>query len=379
MDQVKISIVLSNFNGGDLLKHSIQSVIDQTFQDWELILIDDCSTDQSRKIINSFHDDRIKVTFFEKNQHMCYAFNYGISISKGKYIARIDSDDTWLPDKLEKQYAFMEENPNYGACFTWVNVVDEFDNILTENQSDRVKIFNTQNMDQYKWIRHFYFNGPCLCHPTVFMRKTVLDEIGVYNYALVQIQDYEMWVRIAKKYPIFVITEKLTNYRWLTTGGNASASTNTTNIRSYFEFAYVLSRYFDDLPDDVFIKAFGDDFVKKGVTDANHLACEKMLLLIKPSYGGNVQRIGGMTKFIDLLECNETREILLRDYGISQKYFYELSASPILYNPYVPELDIVPRKILFKKLVRRTFSKHKILWFLLSKIYKFFRFGRDKQ
>ena len=391
----KISIVLSNFNGGDLLKHTIQSVIDQTFKDWELIFIDDCSTDHSREIMGSFRDERIKVTYFKKNQHMCYAFNYGISVSGGKYIARIDSDDTWLPDKLEKQYAFMEGHHDYGACFTWVNVVDEYDNILTESQSDRVDAFKAQNRDQYGWIRFLYFNGPCLCHPTVLMRKDVLDEVGVYNYSLVQLQDYDLWIRIVKKYPIYVITEKLANYRWFTTGENASAYTNTVITRSYFETAYVLSKYFDDLPDEVFIKAFGEDFVIKGSTDARHLECEKMLLLIKPAYGGNVQRIGGMRKFMDLLECNETREILLREYGITQKYFYELSGFPILYNPYnfesgiIPppvvldacvkpqpsepglDLDAIPRKVLLKKLVSRTFSKHKILYSALRKIYRF--------
>ena len=381
MSEPKISIVLSNYNGGDLLKSAIQSVIDQTFQDWELVLIDDCSTDHSREIISAFCDKRIRVTYFEKNQHMCYGFNYGISVSKGQYIARIDSDDVWLPEKLEKQYVFMEEHADYGACFTWVDVVDEFNNVLTARQSERVTIFKTNNMEQHEWIRYFYFIGPCLCHPTVLIRKSVLEDVGVYNYSLIQIQDYELWVRIVKKYPIHVITEILIHYRWLSTGKNASASSDTANIRSYYEYAYTMSRYFDDMPDEVFIKAFGNDFVIKGVKDASHLACEKALLLLKPAYGGGVQRIGGMSKLTDLLECDETREILRRDYEITQKFFYELSALPILHNPYVSvpnDLKAVSRKQLLKELVQRTFKKNKIIYLILSKCYKFIVYMKHK-
>jgi len=379
VNQIKISIVFSNFNGGDFLKSSIKSVIDQTFQDWELILIDDCSTDHSREIISSFHDDRIKVTFFKKNQQMCYAFNYGISVSEGKYIARMDSDDVWLPDKLEKQFVFMEEHQNIGACFTWVNVIDEFNNVLTEYQSDRVSLFKTQNREQHQWLRYFYFNGSCLCHPSVLIRKSVLTDVGVYNYALVQIQDYDLWVRILKKYPIYIIMEPLINYRWFTSGKNNSSPSHKTNIRSDYEFSYVLSRYFDDLPDDLFIKSFGEDFKIKGVTGTPHLECEKALLLLKPVFCGHMPKIGGMNKLIDLLECNKTREILLRDYGITQKNFYELSASPLLYDPYVLHLDTAPRKMLLKELVRRTFYKHRIIYTLLRKIYRFLKLRRNKQ
>jgi glycosyltransferase involved in cell wall biosynthesis len=371
MNQVKISIVHSNFNGGNLLKNSIQSVLDQTFQDWELILIDDCSTDQSREIISAFHDDRIKVTYFEKNQHMCYAFNYGISISRGKYIARIDSDDTWLPDKLEKQYVFMEKNEKYGACFTWVNVVDEFARLLTKKQTDRVSLFSVNNMEQHQWLRYFYFEGSCLCHPSVLIRKSVLDDVGVYNIALVQIQDFDLWVRIVKKYSIYIIMEPLVNYCWFTTGKNTSNPSHDTNIRSGFEFYYVLSRYFDDLPNDLFIKAFGDDFVIKGVTDKPHLECEKALLLLKPVFCGHTPKIGGMNKLVNLLENDVTREILLRDYSITQKNFYELSVSPALYDPEILDLNIVPRKILLKELVRIIFYKHKLIYSILRGIYRF--------
>ena len=115
---------MSNYNCHDFIEETIKSVLAQTFKDFEFIIIDDCSTDDSRDIIDQFTDPRIKRYYFEKNEHMCYAFNYAISKAKGNYYARIDSDDTWLPNKLEQQVNYMEANKNCGACFTLITVVD---------------------------------------------------------------------------------------------------------------------------------------------------------------------------------------------------------------------------------------------------------------
>ena len=86
---------------------------------------------------------------------MCYAFNYAISKAKGNYYARIDSDDTWLPNKLEQQVNYMEANKNCGACFTLITVVDENNNPLTNDQSDRVGLLETHNRSQAEWLRKF--------------------------------------------------------------------------------------------------------------------------------------------------------------------------------------------------------------------------------
>ena len=142
---VKVSIIMPSYNSAEYIGNAIKSVLGQTYKDFEFIIIDDCSTDNSREVIDSFQDTRIKKIFFEKNEHMWFVHNYAISISRGKYIAEINDDDYWHLDKLKKQVEYMETHSECGACFTLVNVVDEKDNILTERDTFLVSLFNVRN------------------------------------------------------------------------------------------------------------------------------------------------------------------------------------------------------------------------------------------
>jgi glycosyltransferase involved in cell wall biosynthesis len=346
---------MSNYNGSQFVRKTIESVLAQSYSNWEFIIVDDCSTDNSRDIINEFNDKRIIRLYLDHHEHMVYGFNYAISQARGDYIARIDDDDTWKCEKLEKQLDYMETHPECGACFSLVNVVDEFDNYLTEEETERVRFFKTENRSQSQWLRHFYFNGSCLCHTSVMMNREIIRTVGIYNYALIQIQDYDLWVRIAKKYPIYVVQEPLVNYRLLTSGRNVSAVSPLVTRRSNFEFAYVLSRYFDDISDEMFVKAFGDDFLRKGTTDHKELLCERALLLLRPVFCGNVQKLGGMEKLIDLLQNDETRRILREKYSITQLNFYELSLSPVFYENAEMQHPIKKESFLLK--AKRTLNR----------------------
>ncbi len=376
----KVSIIMSNYNCEAYIGKAIQSVLNQTYEDFEFIIIDDHSTDGSREIIDSFHDVRIKRIYFEQNEHMCFAFNYALKIAVGDYYARIDSDDTWEPEKLEKQICYMEAHPACGACFTLVHVVDENDSFLTAEQTDRVTLLETSNKTQAEWLRYFYFNGSCLCHPSVVIRRKALEIAGIYNYSLVQIQDYELWIRIAKKFDLYVLQERLTNYRWFMSGKNASAPSLAVNRRSKYEFTYVLSKYFDDIPDALFIEAFGSDFIIPGTTNTNELQCEKALLLLRPVFCGHCPKIGGMEKLITLLQNDVTREILRNKYYVTQKNFYELSASCILDEMETEHMKMVESRQGMLNRVRAELSlKDKIwliippiVWNSLSKVYRVF-------
>lgn len=353
MNEPFVSIIMSNYNSELFVGKTIESVLNQTFTNFEFIIIDDASSDSSREIIDGYNDSRIIKYYFKQNEHMCYAFNYAISVSKGDYIARIDCDDMWEPTKLQKQIEYMESNLECGACFSLVTVIDENENLLTSKHTDRVDLFETKNRTQAEWIRHFYFNGSCLCHPSVVIRKKVIEDVGIYNYSLVQIQDYDLWVRISKKYQIYIIQERLVRYRWFLSGKNVSALSDTTRNRSNFEFTYVLSRYFDDISDEMLIQAFGGDFIRKGTTDHIELLCEKALLLLKPVFCGNLHRLGAMYKLVDLLQNENTRKILREKYGVTQKNFYELSASPLFLDMQTQILLSNKNKCTFKDFLRK--------------------------
>ena len=348
-----VSIVMSNYNGELLIKHTIESVLAQTYQNWEFIIFDDCSTDRSREIIQSFDDPRIKPFFADKHEHMVYGFNYGITHSLGELIARIDSDDTWEPGKLQKQVEFFRDHPEYGACFTLVNFVDEHGKILTEKDTERVLWWDIRNKTQAEWLRYFYFYGCGVSHPTAMFPRKVIEKVGLYNLGYVQVQDYDLWIRIVKHYPIHIIQEKLTNYRWLTTGANASAPSEKGIRRANFEFSQVYCSYFDDLSDELFIESFGSDFTHKGTVDPDELIVERLLLLFKKVFCGYAPQLGGAQMFLRLLQDEKMCGVLRDKYDLTQTSFYDIAAKPILYEE--PVHSLLPQSVIMPS--RKRISK----------------------
>ena len=185
------------------------SVLDQTYSNFQFIIVDDGSTDSSCEIIESFQDERIELYKREENEHICVATNYGFTKVKGDYLARIDSDDLWYPDKLEKQLLFMEEHPECSVCFTWCDLIDEYGNNINELEKGLLKLYESKTLEQEQWLRKFYFEGNCLAHPAVLMKREVLENIGRFTLAYRQLHDFDYWVRIAKQYKIYVIQERL--------------------------------------------------------------------------------------------------------------------------------------------------------------------------
>ncbi|MFR4627435.1 MAG: glycosyltransferase family 2 protein [Dorea formicigenerans] len=153
MNEKLVSIVMVNYNQERFIKEAIDSVIAQTYQNWELIIVDDGSTDQSVDIIKNYDDDRIKPIYLEENSHICIATNVGFSHVTGEYIARLDSDDVWEKEKLYKQVALLEEKPNARVCFTQVNLIDENGQNINEKESELLNLYNSRQKDRKDWIR----------------------------------------------------------------------------------------------------------------------------------------------------------------------------------------------------------------------------------
>ena len=339
MKEPLISILMPNHNGGNYIAEAIQSVLNQTCEDYELLIIEDASSDNSREIIQQFEDERIRVIQNATNEHICVSLNRGLKEARGKYIARLDSDDRWYPDKLEKQLAYMESHNNCGATFSWVNVIDEQGKSLTAEESFFVELFRAKNRSRDQWIRDFFFEGSCLCHPSAMLRRDVVTELGGYRNSLVQIQDFDLWTRIVKCCEIYVFEEALMDYRHALKGGNVSAQTQTNCMRTDYELYNVLTHYFDDLTDQEFKRIFAADFKRPDAAPHNELNCERALMMLEPLRCGNVAKLGGMDLLARLIDDEETR-IMLRDvYGITQHNFYQLSGSPSLWREVEPRVE----------------------------------------
>ena len=319
----KVSIILANYNEEKYIAEAIESVINQTYTNWELIIIDDASTDRSQDIINSYKDSRIKTRFCKKNNHVAYASNLGIDMAIGEYIAKIDSDDVWEAEKLEKQVLFMEEHTEYGVCFSKVNIIDEDSKEANTKFSDIFELFdNVKNRSQEEWIKYFLKNGNCLCNASAVIRKAALECVGGhYNLAFVGAEDYELWMRLIIKFPIYIMDERLVRYRWEEAAGKISGFSLGKIYATFNLQTMVKSKMFDYMSDEEFKKFFGNEFVNKTADTAEEIECEKAEFMLRCT-GKDVNFLG-LLRYEKLLEQPEILEILQKKSGFSLPEFYK--------------------------------------------------------
>ena len=151
-----ISIILTSYNHAKFIGEAIESVVNQTFSDWELFIFDDASSDNSLNIIQSYFDPRIKAFRNSANQGPTYAFNKVIfELAQGEYIAIHHSDDVWELSKLQKQVDFLEANLDIGAVFSNAQAIDERGAPLTDSTHFYHNIFSQPNRSRYEWLRFF--------------------------------------------------------------------------------------------------------------------------------------------------------------------------------------------------------------------------------
>ncbi|MEG4457139.1 glycosyltransferase, partial [Microcoleus sp. N9_A1] len=247
----KVSVVMASYNHEKFVAETIQSVLDQTYQDFEFIITDDGSPDRTVEVIKKFADPRIKLFCFSKNHGACVAMNNCIKEANGEYIAVINSDDAWMPEKLEKQVKFLDEHPENGAVFGYAQFIDDYSNDLGSDHHYN-QIFIQPNRTRFEWLRLFFESGNCLCHPSVLIRKQCYNEVGFYDERFAQLPDFDFWIRLCIKYDIFIMPENLVKFRLCQSQGNASGNTPKNSSRVTLEWAQILKNYlraeiFDDL------------------------------------------------------------------------------------------------------------------------------------
>lgn len=185
MGNPKISVVMPVYNGEQFLKEAVESVLKQTFNNFEFIIVNDASTDNSLKVINGYTDKRIKLVSLEKKSGIAKALNYGISISAGKYIARMDSDDICLPDRLKLQAEYLDKNSEVGILGTNAYLIDAFG----RNIGKSIKPSESYLL---KWRA---FAGFVIIHPAVMARTGIMQSYK-YDENFQRSQDTELWSRL---------------------------------------------------------------------------------------------------------------------------------------------------------------------------------------
>ena len=195
-----VTIGIPIYNAEPFLKNAIKSVLNQSFQNWELILTDDGSKDQSLKISKSFDDPRITILSDGKNRGISYRLNQQISLAKGKYFARMDADDIMFPDRLEKQVEFLENNSIIDVVGSYAVVIDDNQQVLGLRKSIIPKTLES------------CFRSVPFIHPTI-MGKTDWFKKYMYINELKGVEDADLWVRSFLQSNFFVIEEPLMFYR----------------------------------------------------------------------------------------------------------------------------------------------------------------------
>ena len=261
-----ISIVIPVYNGENTIKETIESVSQQTFSDFEIIVINDGSQDSTLEVVNGISEPRLKVLSYP-NAGVSASRNRGIAQTRGEYISFIDADDLWTPDKLESQLTALQINPPAAVAYSWTDWIDESGEFL------RPGSHITANGDVYSklLLRDFVGSGS---NPLIHMQA--LKKVGGFNESLTPAADWDMWLRLAACYEFVCVPSAQILYR-------ISPSSMSTNVwRMETESLQIIERAFAQAPESV-------AHMKKQVI------AERYKYLTLKSVEGHLERRKGLT------------------------------------------------------------------------------------
>lgn len=242
--QPVVSIIMPTYNRADYLKKAVQSVLDQTFTDFEIIVINNYSTDDTLDVISAFNDNRIKVINFKNEGIIAKSRNQGIIQSVGKYIAFLDDDDLWYPDKLELQIKYLDEHPDFDLVYSSALIIDE--------HGTRKGLLNNYRDAKtgHVFLDLLYENFiPVL---TVLMKRKIIDTNGLLNEdpSMRAAEDFEYWLRASLKFNFGYIDKPLALYRIHSEGVSMTINRpllTQKTLRSFMLYPEVPEKYYKNI------------------------------------------------------------------------------------------------------------------------------------
>jgi glycosyltransferase involved in cell wall biosynthesis len=237
----KVSVILTTYNGATrgYLNTAIESVLSQSFQDFELLIIDDGSSDRTADECKQYMGNGRVTYIFQDNKGLAGARNTGIELSSGKYICLLDDDDVWKPEKLQRQLEFSQNRlsgvDNWGLIFTWLELIDE-----------RANVVSYRGHHQEGWIfRELLFENTIDAPSSVLIKREVFDRVGFFDKQFGRCADWDMWLRVSKEYRIFPTKEYLVQYR-------EHAQSMSANVEAFLEEEKaVLKKALSEVPAEI--------------------------------------------------------------------------------------------------------------------------------
>jgi len=202
MKNPQVTVLLPVYNASRYLREAVDSILKQTFKDFELLIINDGSYDDSAEILAFYSDSRIRIINHVQNLGLIKTLNEGFEIARGEYIVRMDADDVSLPTRIEKQVNFMNTSTHVALAGTWFKDIDG-------------KIGIAKTPTKHEALKSQFFFSCALAHPTIIIRKNIFLENNLfYNSSFPHAEDYELWVRVSRLFKVANIPEVLLNYRF---------------------------------------------------------------------------------------------------------------------------------------------------------------------
>ncbi len=325
----KVSVVMASYNHEKYIRECIQSILDQTYHDFEFIITDDGSQDRSVEIIQGFNDPRINLYTHVVNKGACVAANLGIRKASGQYIAIVNSDDAWEHTKLEQQVDFLDKHPEIGAVFTMMTFIDESSKPILEKQHWYTSVFQATNKSRFAWLNQFFCKGNCLCHPSVLIRKKCYDEIGLLDERMASLPDFDMWIRLCLKYEIHIMNSRLVRFRLRDNDMNASGANKGNLLRANFEYFRILNNYLTIKDKHEFANIF-PEANKYGVIETKYIPyfLSRLALDVK----NNTLNLWGLEVLYNLLADKEIEKELDHKYKFNYVDFYKITSAYDVFN-----------------------------------------------
>ena len=320
----KVSVVLPCYNHGKYVADAIKSVLNQTYEEIELFVFDNGSTDNSWEEIQKFDDPRMRKIRLEKNNLLMVKQQF-IEMASGNYFAIMHSDDVWKEQKLEKQMELIKKNPNARVCFTWSSFVDE----NLDEIGGLEDFFQEYNKSEQEWWDAFMSRANHLSCPSFLCERDIYIRHFGRLYPYRQVADYYCWMKILEETNLYIVEEVLLNQRIHNSGKNKNESARTAeNInREKTELKYIVYKVIDEMQDDVFLKYFCDE--KKENTDYSHLdiLCEKFLFFVHRNRGFFDERENAIRYYNTYFDYKEGEDIfyqyLEKKFGFSRQDFFD--------------------------------------------------------
>jgi len=204
MEHPRVTVLLSVYNGDRFLREAIDSVLSQTWNDFELLVVNDASTDGTAAILESYNDPRVHIVTTASRIGFPLSLNCGLAHARGEYVARIDADDVALPQRLAEQVRYLDHHPDVGLVASAIDIIDEEGTKIGIEDS-------TRSSEELYYLLTF---KSCVAHSSVMFRRALILGIGGYDESVKYAEDYDLWMRVSRRARIAKLDKILTQLRY---------------------------------------------------------------------------------------------------------------------------------------------------------------------